>query len=280
MPDLRLLASSTHGCLGVVRSRSGSGIRVKCEDFARVKKSLVPDWVPQEHTPYGAPLPLRLNLHHVHPAAGKTELQTLLNAIPWKAMVIRQLRPGQWIVAAETPPDRDTILTQHGCILILPANMEPVLTPSKGKGKGKKGKGIPRSFAGGMPVMQAASHTSPLQGFVATGQFDHKGPIQQAFTELEDKMEKRLSTMKQEAAASHAILEKDITSTRDEFRQHVANQEVENKKLHDEVAGGGKCLREPAYPIHGLPQSDTCQTELRHSGSTPRRSGDPLIGAH
>ena len=40
----------------------------------------------------------KYELHHVHEAAGRNEIQALLNAIPWRALLIRQRRPGQWPV--------------------------------------------------------------------------------------------------------------------------------------------------------------------------------------
>ena len=55
--EVRVLAQSTQGCLGMVKSRSGFGVRVKCADFCSVRARLHPDWVPQEDTPYNRSMP-------------------------------------------------------------------------------------------------------------------------------------------------------------------------------------------------------------------------------
>ena len=162
LPELRVLAQATEGCLGVVRSRSGHGIRVKCADFSAVKSKITPGWVPQQNTPYDEALPLRFDLHHVHPGACREDLQRLLNEVPWKAIVIRQSKPRQWLVAAHSPPPRDTILTVHGCILALPSSA----TGNKGKGKGKPARARSRGpdwllgFHGSSQTLQPAKDLS------------------------------------------------------------------------------------------------------------------------
>ena len=63
--DVRVLAQSTSGCLGMVKSRTGYGVRVRCEDFCNVKARLHPEWVPQQDTPYNKSMPHKYELHHV-----------------------------------------------------------------------------------------------------------------------------------------------------------------------------------------------------------------------
>ena len=79
--DVRVLAQSTPGCQGIVKSRTGFGVRVRCADFCNVKARLCPDWVPQPDTPYTRSMPYKYELHHVHPGASKGDLQLLLNTM-------------------------------------------------------------------------------------------------------------------------------------------------------------------------------------------------------
>ena len=192
MAELRVMAKATQGCLGVVKSRSGHGIRVKCSDFSAVKSKLVPEWVPQQNTPYNEALPLRYDMHHVHPGAGKEDLQRLLNEVPWKAIVLRQTRPKQWLVAAQCPPPRDTILTVHGCILVLPSSA--VGEKGVGKGRGKPSRARSRGpdwLLGSHGTIQSAApscehanaqsanpHTTMPPG-------DPQGPVKKAMLEVE-----------------------------------------------------------------------------------------------
>ena len=235
--DLRRLATSTNGCYGVVRSKSNGGIRVKCAEYTQLRQKLCPEWSPQDSTPYDAQLPLRYELHHVHPGAGKTELQALVNDTKWRALVMRQKRPMQWVVQADAPPERDTILTQHGCILVVPS-FEGDRTPVKGKGKGKKG-GKHVVIGGNAVPLQAAQMAAPHLAAPkdAPGQKDCNGPIQSAFLQLEEKFQERLNSMKQEAVSSHALLERDLKTMKAEFDDHVQHQRQEALAIQEKIAG-------------------------------------------
>ena len=146
--ELRVLAASMPDCHGVVKSRTGCGIRVKCTDYSSLRSKLYPDWVPLKDTPYNTSLSLKYELHHVHPGAGKGDLQALINSMSWRALVVRQTRPKQWLVASESPPPRDSILTEHGTILVQLSKLPVDKGPHKGKGKGAKGKSPPLGYSG------------------------------------------------------------------------------------------------------------------------------------
>ena len=81
---------------------------------------------------------MKYELHHVHPGAGKGDLQALVNSLQ---LVLRQTRPSQWLVAADAPPPKHSILTEHGCILVQPSKLPADKGSVEGKGKGAKGKG-------------------------------------------------------------------------------------------------------------------------------------------
>ena len=236
LSELRIIAPSTQGCLGIVKSRSGVGVRCKCTDYSSVRKKLYPDWVPQDNTPYNCSLPEKYELHHVHPGAGKEELQKLLNTWPWQALVIKQSRPKVWIVSAACPPPRDTILTQHGCILVLPSGAAPDRGSNKGKGKGKRTKS-PSWILGSHQMANASDKGSepstPAQRAPAQG--DIHGPIKKAVLEVEQKMEERFALMREEATASHALLKQDLMDMKSGFQQHVEDQKQVAKDLSDRV---------------------------------------------
>ena len=221
--DLRVLAPSTPGVLGVVKSRSGCGVRVKYADYVTVRSKLFPGWVPDKGTPYNTALPHRLELHHAHPGASKSDLQALLNVLQWSAIVVQQSRPRQWLVSASTPPPKDTILTEHGCILVVKPGSLAGKGPTKGRGKGAKGKG-PTWLLGSHP---AASATDPPPGLhmpqpVPATAVDIHGPIKKAALEMEEKMEAHFQSLKEEAAGNHALLQRDLQNMRAEMGQHVA----------------------------------------------------------
>ena len=84
--------------------------------------------------------------------------------------MLRQRRPGQWLVAAESDPARDTVLTEHGCILIVPVH-----------------------------DMSQAGH--------AKAKAKARGPTGKRF--------------RQEAQATHAILEKDLCAMREDLKKQA-----------------------------------------------------------
>ena len=242
MAELRVMAKATQGCLGVVKSRSGQGIRVKCSDFSAVKSKLVPEWVPQQNTPYDEALPLRYEMHHVHPGAGREDLQRLLNEVPWKAIVLRQTRPKQWLVAAQCPPPRDTILTVHGCILVLPSSA--VGDKGVGKGRGKSSRTRSRgpdwllgSHGAVQPVAPSSEHASAqsVNPHTTMPPGAPQGPVKKAMLEVEQKMEERLNSMRQEAASTHKLMQQDIQNMRDDFKEHVSQQRQEVRAVSERV---------------------------------------------
>ena len=275
LSDLRLMATFMQGCFGVVRTKTGGGIRVKCPEYTQLRQKLCPEWSPQDATPYDVQLPYKFELHHVHPGAGKVELQSVINETGWKALVLRQKRPMQWLVAASGPPVQDTILTQHGCILIL-QSVDGDKTSAKGKGKGKKGGNQvvvgghaipPRPVQSASPVPTASKHDG--------GPKDPNGPIQTAFLQLEEKVQERLTAMKKEATASHAMLEQDIKSMRADFAQHVEQQQHENVAIRDRIAGVETALgSQLAGFMSGL--TDTLQQQKQDLSTQLKAGQDSL----
>ena len=215
----------------------GCGVRVRCQEYSVVRKRLYPDWIPQENTPYNTSLPQRFELHHVHPGASKGDLQDLLNAVAWKALVIKQIRPRQWLVAAEASPAKDTILTEHGCILVLRSQTQGHAGLPKGKGKGKKGKS-PEWLLGSHPTPffpdKASDSGAPVSAQVPRSGEVH-GPVKQAVLEVEQKMEQRFAAMREEASVTHELLKQDIHNIRSDFKEHVAQQKQENAALAERV---------------------------------------------
>ena len=186
----------------------------------------------------------------MHPGAGKAELQSLINETKWKALVMRQKRPMQRLVSSDAPPHQDTILTQFGCILVVPS-VDRERTQSKGKGKGKKGgKNVVIGGHAMGPQVQAVAR--PLQALQNEPpvQRDVNGPIQTAFTQLEEKVQERLAVLKQEAVDSHNMLEQDIKNMRAEFSEHVRTQKVEAASLPSKDCRGRKRPWIPVGKLH------------------------------
>ena len=236
MSELRVLAASMPSCHGVVKSRTGCGIRVKCADYSTVRSRLYPDWVPQKDTPYDTSLSLKYELHHVHPGAGKGDLQALINSLNWRALVVRQTRPKQWLVASDSPPPRDSFLTEHGTILVLQSKLAVEKGMPKGKGKGYKGKG-PSWLMGVHPnarYQEPASVPAPQHAMSSTTGDIH-GPIKKAAVELEQKMEERLATMRQENATCHSLMKQDLQNMRQEFADQLEQQRQDTKSISDRV---------------------------------------------
>ena len=88
--DLRTIAATMKGSLGIAKSRAGCGIRVRCADYVNAKKTLQPEWSPQESAPYDRLMTKKYELHHVHEAAGRNEILALLNTLTWKESASHQ----------------------------------------------------------------------------------------------------------------------------------------------------------------------------------------------
>ena len=155
----------------------------------------------------------------------------------WPALVVRQTRPKQWLVAAESPPPRDTILTEHGCILALPTQAPLEKSKGKGKGKGKKGKG-PTWLLGSHPGMQNQDSPPGLTPTVpqSVTPVDIHGPIKKSALQMEQMMEQRLAAMREEASASNALFRQDLNNMKQEMATHVMEQRQEVKTLTERVA--------------------------------------------
>ena len=265
--ELRTIAATMKGSLGIAKSKSGCGIRVRCADYVTAKQTLQPEWAPQEATPYDAHMQRKFELHHFHEAAGRSEIQTLLNSIPWRALVLRQRRPGQWLVAAEADPLRDTVLTEHGCILIVPVQDNEPGRASKGKGKGKRSKGSPW-LIGGRPFVQHSAATVPPAApcEFQSAPVDPHGPIQSALQGLEEKMEQRLEGFRQEAKATHAILEKDLCAMRDDLKEQAEKQRSTALELNERVNGVESALTGQLAQFMTSLQSTLAQQKTELSG--------------
>ena len=238
--ELRVIAPSIQGYMGLVKSRTGCGVRVRCQDYSTVKSKLYPAWVPQKDTPYDVAMPLRFELHNVHPGASKDDLQVLINGLAWRALVIKQSKPRQWVVASADPPPRDTILTEHGCILALPCTTVADKGWSKGKGKGQKGKGkSPNWLLGSNTMSNAVDYGKPSVGYqqMPLPQGDPNGPVKKAMLEVEQKMEERMASLKEEAAATHRLMQQDIKDMRKEMQEQATQQRQEVQAVSQRVDG-------------------------------------------
>ncbi|CAE7621051.1 RTase [Symbiodinium sp. CCMP2592] len=128
--ELAILANSEPKSFGLVKNKSGVGIRVKAKDFTRLKQKWQPTWQPQDGTPYGLNIKCYFDVQNLPVSCSKTEVQKFLNTIKWNALAIRQTRPRIWLIGAEGPPSSTVHVAGHGTVLITERS-------AKAQGKGK-----------------------------------------------------------------------------------------------------------------------------------------------
>ncbi|CAE7270862.1 unnamed protein product, partial [Symbiodinium microadriaticum] len=91
--ELAVLANSEPQAFGLVRSRSGYGIRVKADDYSRLKQKWQPSWQPLADTPYHLMMNMYFEVQNLPLSCSKVEVQKFLNQISWKSLAIRQVQP-------------------------------------------------------------------------------------------------------------------------------------------------------------------------------------------
>ena len=222
--ELAVLANSEPQAFGLVRSKSGYGIRVKVDDFSRLKQQKwQPGWQPLADTPYHLMMNRYFEVQNLPLSCSKVEVQKFLNQISWKSLAIRQLQPRTWLVGAEQPPPNHVDHAAHGTVLISEKNGKG---SSKGKAKGSgksKGKmapwilaGTPTTFQGQYPA--TASRTTSMDN-------------DQTANDLEDRIQKRMDQLHAEQKSAHAILKEDFKSFQEAVQTQTAKQETINLKL-------------------------------------------------
>ena len=218
--ELAVLANSEPQAFGLVRSKSGYGIRVKVDDFSRLKQKWQPGWQPLADTPYHLMMNKYYEVQNLPLSCSKVEVQKFLNQISWKSLAIRQL---PWLVGAEQPPPNHVHLAAHGTVLISEKNGKG-FSKGKAKGSGKsKGKMAPWILAGTPTTFQgqyqaAASRSTTMDN-------------DQAATDLEDRIQKRMDQLHAEHKLAHAILKEDFHSFQEVVQAQTAKQETINLKL-------------------------------------------------
>ena len=162
--ELAVLANSEPQAFGLVRSRSGYGIRVKADDYSRLKQKWQPSWQPLADTPYHLMMNMYFEVQNLPLSCSKVEVQKFLNQISWKSLAIRQVQPRTWLVGAEQAPSSYVHLAAHGTILITEKTAKGHAkgkTKGIGKGKGKMAPwivaGTPASSSGQAPIARFSS---------------------------------------------------------------------------------------------------------------------------
>ncbi|CAE7253684.1 unnamed protein product [Symbiodinium sp. CCMP2592] len=199
--ELSVLANAEPQAFGIVRSKTGYGIRVKVDDFTRLKQKWQPNWQPLADTPYHLAMNRYYDVQNLPLSCSKVEVQKFLNQIHWKSLAIRQVQPRTWLVGAEDEPPSHVHLADHGTILITE----------------KSPKGAPGTFSGQTPT----SSTRPMQ----------LEPDQNGVAELEDRLQKRMEQLHAEQKSAHAILKEDFRAFQETVQAQNAKQEVVNDKL-------------------------------------------------
>jgi hypothetical protein len=147
----------------------------------------------------------------------------MINSTNWKALVIRQTRPGMWLIGATDQPKRDAIFTGDRTIFISKAEDR---NKGKGKGRGKTGKN-------GWPTGQSSTSWRPPPPTTAPGPPSAAGPIQNTITITEDKIHDKLKEMQQEALTTHQILEADLEQHKQTADARHEQQEQTNRGVQE-----------------------------------------------
>ena len=219
--ELLVLANAESKSFGLVRNKSGLGIRVKADDFTTLRQKWQPSWQPQAGTPYGLNIKSYFDVQNLPVSCSKNEVQKFLNTINWNALVIRQTRPRVWLVGAEAPPTSTIHLAEHGTILI---------TERAPKGQGK-GKTAQRTFRD-LPWIVAGSASSSAQ---APRQPMHMELDTVQTTDLEDKFQKKIDQLQREHASAQAMIKEDLGNLKESFMTHKEQQSQVNQELQNGV---------------------------------------------
>ncbi|CAE7472939.1 Pol [Symbiodinium sp. CCMP2592] len=214
--ELGILANSEPKAFGLVRNKTGAGIRVKADDYMRLKQRWQPAWKPQDGTPYGLNVKAYYEIQNLPVSCSKNEVQKFLNTVKWSALAIRQIKPRVWLVGAELPPQATIHIAEHGTILITERQ-------AKAQGKGKQ----PARTIRDMPWLLAGSSMPPASG---KGSAPMDLDMAQA-SDLEDKLQKRIEQLQREQLSAQAMLKEDIGNLKDSLVAHKEQQQCINNEL-------------------------------------------------
>ena len=226
--DILVKANTEPSAMGLVRNRTGYGIRVKSAEFSKLKQKWIPSWKPLADTPYDLKIQKHFDLQNMPVCCSKAEVQKFINDIGWQALVIKQVQPKAWLVGAEQAPANLVHLASHGTVLISEKTY-------KGKGKsGGKGKtrmqsreatpwlvatpsmmGQPRALSTMPPAMQVDGENGP--------------------SELEDRLQKKIEQIQREQQSSYATLKEDFEGFKKEMAASSKRQEATNLELRSSV---------------------------------------------
>ena len=230
LQELLVKASSEASACGVVRNKTGYGLRVKSSEFLQLRQKWQPSWKPIEDTPYNTKVQQYYDLQNMPLSCTKTEVQKFVNKIGWKALVLKQLRPKTWAVGAEGPPDKLVHLTSHGTVLISEQTPKGS-NKSKAGGKGKQSKG-------GLPWWVAGTSAAPSSFMGQTGQPSFPSMITEAeHMDLEERFQKKMDQFHKDQVESHKMLRQDFQDFKKVVTQKQGEQDIINQNLSNSVQG-------------------------------------------
>ena len=209
--DILVKANTEPSAMGLVRNRTGYGIRVKSAEFSKLKQKWIPSWKPLADTPYDLKIQQHYDLQNMPVCCSKAEVQKFLNDIGWQALAIKQTQPRAWLVGAEQPPASLIHLASHGTVLI---------TERTNKGKGKSaGKGKARQ----MP--KEATPWLVATSSLATS--STRTPVMQppamqvdadaANADIDDRIQKKFEQFQREQQSSYTTLKEDLDGFKKEM---------------------------------------------------------------
>ena len=224
LQEVTILAYAEPKSYGLVRNKTGLGIRVKAEDFMKLKQKWQPGWKPQDGTPYGINIKCHYDIQNLPVSCSKTEVQKFLNTIKWNALAIRQVRPRTWLVGSDSEPPATVHIADHGTILITERL-------AKANGKGKK---AARSYVPTLPWI-VAGQTRGRTGSQLPRQPPTMTMDQNVLNEVEEKLQKKMDQFQKEQASANAILKEDILNLKEVVRARQEQQDKVNQGLQQGI---------------------------------------------
>ncbi|CAE7817828.1 unnamed protein product [Symbiodinium sp. CCMP2592] len=229
LQEIALKANMEQQAFGIVRNKGGHGIRVRSNDYTKLKQKWQPTWKPMENTPYNLQVKMYYELQNMPLCCTKAEVQKFLNQINWEALALKQTKPRTWLIGTATKPEKLVHLAAHGTVLVAEKT-------NKGMGKGKtEGK----SASKGRPWWVAGASTTPtdfLQKHNNQGQ--NQLTMDVDATDLEDRIQKKMDQMHQESMATTKLLRQDFMN----FKKEVITQQKEQQGINERVQGSIQSL--------------------------------------
>ncbi|CAE7853741.1 unnamed protein product, partial [Symbiodinium microadriaticum] len=230
LQELLVKVNSEATAFGLVRNKTGHGIRVRSAEFSQLRQKWQPTWTPIENTPYNIRVQQFFDLQNMPLSCTKTEVQKFVNAISWKALVLRQSKPRTWAVGAEGPPEKLVHLTSHGTVLI---SEQPQKGGAKGKatGKGKQAKGASSWWVAGPLASPSSFGNQQLQANPQAVMIMDKEAA-----DLEDKLQKKIDQYHKVIESQKADFSSKLTtsqiSLKEELMGEMRNQMGAIRKRH------------------------------------------------